>query len=256
MPINAMNTVREVAVSIPGATGIFERAGIDYCCRGDRSLADACEKSGVPVEDVVRGLEEAANRNKIGEFADWQKESLAALCAHIVGKHHVYTRGQLEQAERLVEKVCAKHATLHPELHRLQDLVNLLRDDLNPHMLKEEQVLFPYIGRLEDAARGGVRCDPAFFGTVQNPIRMMMTEHEAAGEVLEEMRALTLSYSPPADACLSYQALYSTLHELEKDLHQHIHLENNHLFPRAIAMESQVHPESKNSTGKQQCFGR
>ena len=189
------------------------------------------------------------------ESVDWRKESLASLTAYVVTRHHRYTRQMLETIEYLIEKVVKRHAPSHPELLQLSETFDLLRDDLKPHMLKEEQLLFPYISSLEQASQTGSQCDAPFFGTVRNPVRKMMVEHEAAGELLEQIRALTREYAVPSDGCTSFESLYQSLRELEKDLREHIHLENNHLFPRAIALEALVLPDLKSSSGKHQCFG-
>ncbi|MCG3160771.1 MAG: Iron-sulfur cluster repair protein ScdA [Acidobacteria bacterium] len=254
MSVNAMNTVRELAATSPGATRVFERVGIDYCCGGGLTLADACQTSGISVDDVVRSLEEAERAVQPGE-TNWMTESLAALSSHIVETHHVFTREELFRLERLLDKVCARHGENHPELIKLREPFLAMKQDLLPHMLKEEQVLFPYIERMERAVIGGRNIQPPFFVTVRNPVRMMMTEHDAVGDLLREMRSLTSDYALPPDACMSYQTLYQSLAAIEADLHQHIHLENNILFPRAIDMESKANPEWQAMADQHQCFG-
>ncbi len=255
MQVNTMSTVRELAVAVPGATRVFEQMGIDYCCGGGRTLADACRQFRAPVEEVLRRLEAATREAAPSDNApDWQTASLTALAAHIVETHHVFTREEFVRLERLLDKVCSRHGGNHPELARLRELFLGLKQDLLPHMLKEEQVLFPYITRLEEAVSAGRDVQPPFFVTVRNPVRMMMMEHDTAGDLLREMRQVTGNYSPPPDACISYQTLYQALRELEADLHQHIHLENNILFPRAVEMESQAQPEWQSRAGEHQCF--
>jgi regulator of cell morphogenesis and NO signaling len=256
MMINAMNTVRVLAVAMPGATRIFERFGIDYCCGGQRSLSDACRTQNIEVGEVVRSLE--ALRQTTDDSRDWRREPLAALSVYIIDKHHYFTRQEIEHLEKLFDKVCSRHGDNHPELFEAQKTFYQLKQDLIPHMLKEEQVLFPYITRMEEAAGRGLPVPPPFFGTFQNPVRMMMLEHDTAGELLRTLRATTGDYTPPADACISYQTLYQALSGFEADLHQHIHLENNLLFPRAIEMEEGAAPDfqrSTNPTGEHRCFG-
>jgi len=256
MSVNATSTVRELAVTVPGATRVFERMGIDYCCGGGRTLADACQAFRVPVDEVVRSLEDAARAVQPGDqVVDWQAESLAALSAHVINTHHAFTRQELARLESLLDKVCSRHGANHPELRQVQELFLLLKQDLLPHMLKEEQVLFPYVVRLEEAVNASRDVQPPFFVTVQNPVRMMMMEHDTAGDLLREMRAATGNYEAPPDACISYQTLYRALAEFEADLHQHIHLENNILFPRAVEMESQAKPDWQAMAGRHQCFG-
>jgi regulator of cell morphogenesis and NO signaling len=259
MAINSTHTVRELAVAIPEATRIFERLGIDYCCGGSRSLAEACQTAQVPVEKVVRWLEQAEQTAQTTAGArDWQAEPLAALLSHIVDTHHVFTQQELQRLTQLLIKVCSVHSANHPELLRLQTLFGSLAQELVPHMLKEEQVLFPYITRMEEAINRERPVPPAFFGTVRNPVRMMMTEHDTAGEVLREMRQLTNNFTTPPDACISFQTLYQALEAFEADLHQHIHLENNILFPRAVEMESAAGvglPSTFGESHEHRCFG-
>lgn len=239
MTINANNTVGELAVGMPGATRIFEQMGIDYCCGGNRSLNDACQAARVPVEEVLSSLEQAHRSAQANaQTTDWQAASLTALTSYIVDKHHIFTKQELARLDQLLNKVCSVHGQNHPELLRLQTLFQCLSQELTPHMLKEEQVLFPYINRMEEAIRQQQAVTPPFFGTVRNPVRMMMLEHETAGELLREMRGVSGNYTVPPDGCISYQTLYQALAAFEEDLHQHIHLENNILFPRAQEMES------------------
>ncbi len=258
MNICDTSTVRDLAAGVPGATRVFESFGIDYCCGGHRTLADACREVSLSVEDLTRSLEEAGRASQPVAESDWRQESLTSLSAYIIDKHHHFTRQEIDRLEKLFDKVCSRHGENHPELFEAQKTFYQLKQDLIPHMLKEEQVLFPYITRVEEAAGEGRRVPPPFFGTVQNPVRMMMLEHEAAGDLLRALRATTVNYTPPPDACASYQALYQALAGFEADLHQHIHLENNLLFPRAIEMEEKAAPELRGSAdppGNHRCFG-
>ncbi len=231
-------TVRDLAVEIPGATRVFERLGIDYCCGGGKSLEDACSRAGVSFAEVMGALECAKDRYTAQPGEDWQLRPLADLVNHIVQKHHEYTKTELERLDHLTAKVASVHGKNHPELLDVRDFFVALQKDLIPHMLKEEQVLFPYIERLEEATRSGGPAPTPFFGTVRNPIQMMIREHDTAGDILRELRLASRNYEVPADGCASYRSLYQALEELEQDLHQHIHLENNILFPRAVRMEN------------------
>jgi regulator of cell morphogenesis and NO signaling len=168
---------------------------------------------------------------------DFQNVSLPELITHILDTHHVFTKSEMDRLQALADKVLAAHGCNHPELVHLDELLTSLCADLKPHMFKEEQVLFPYILGMVDAANKKLSAPFAPFGTVNNPIRMMMREHDNAGHILRELRTLTSDYKVPADACMSYQTLYQALENFEKDLHQHIHLENNILFPKAIELE-------------------
>jgi regulator of cell morphogenesis and NO signaling len=259
MNINATNTIRDLAIGIPGATRVFENVGIDYCCGGHRTLADACQTASLPVEDLVRSLEEAEGASQPGgEERDWRQEPLTALSQYIIATHHSFTRQEFERLEKLFDKVCSRHGEKHPELFEAQRAFAHLRQDLIPHMLKEEQVLFPYITRMDEAVSELRAIPPPFFDTVRNPVRMMMMEHDAAGDLLKQLRDVTNKYTTPPDGCISFQTLYQALAALEADLHQHIHLENNILFPRAVEMEGNSAPDLQKSAGEfneHRCFG-
>lgn len=237
MSLDPMKTVREVAVALPNATRVFEKTKIDYCCGGDQLLGEACKKAGVDLQMLAQMLDtnvEPASKVEI----NFQELTLAELITHILDKHHVYTKEEMERLEALSAKVVGVHGANHPELLAFRDLLNQLFADLRPHMFKEEQILFPYMLQLEQAARQSRPAPFAPFGTVHNPVRMMMMEHDTAGELLRELRKLSADYKVPADACISYQTLYRAVEAFEQDLHQHIHLENNILFPKAIALET------------------
>lgn len=242
MQISAETTLREIAIKRPRATRILYEHRLDYCCGGERSLRQACEEAGIPVEVLLEALRQETHTVAYEE--SWENRSLSALIQHIVSQHHELTRSELERLQPLLEKVVARHSGAHAELKRLSLLVEALRNDMEPHLLKEERVLFPYIVALEKSVQETSPPPRAMFGTVANPVRVMMTEHETAGEILAELRDLTRDYTPPPDGCASYQLLYQVLGELEKDLIQHMHLENNILFPRALALEAEAHNTS------------
>lgn len=232
-------TVREVAIELPQATRLFETLKIDYCCGGNKPLAQACAAAGIDVDDVMDMLTEVTAENSQSSSAtEFQSLSLPELITHILDTHHVFTKSEMERLGALTAKVIAAHGSNHPELLHLGELFKLLCDDLRPHMFKEEHVLFPFILSMTAAKQNNQTGPFAPFGTVNNPIRMMMREHDNAGEILRELRALTSDYEVPADACISYRTLYQALEDLEKDLHQHIHLENNILFPQALELET------------------
>ena len=259
MPIITSNTVRELAVAVPGATRIFDQVGIDYCCGGGQMLAEACKKSSASVATVIQLLEAAEHSTVPGDkVRDWQAESLTSLAAYIIDTHHFFTKQELIRLENLLDKVCSRHGENHPELRELRPVFEHLKQDLIPHMLKEEQVLFPFIAQMEEAVSEQRAIPMPFFATVENPVRMMMTEHDAAGELLCQMRIIAGNYDVPPDACTSYQTLYQALQEFEADLHEHIHLENNILFPRAIELECAAEPARGNASrefGEHRCFG-
>ncbi|HZB47235.1 MAG TPA: iron-sulfur cluster repair di-iron protein [Pyrinomonadaceae bacterium] len=236
MTLCAEKTVREYAVETPNAARVFEKLKIDYCCGGGRPLGEAARLAGVPLDEVERLLEQAGDAS--GEApAGAPSGTLTELIDYILDKHHTFTRDEMERIDALAEKVASKHGGNHPELASVRSLFRRLCDDLRPHMLKEENILFPYVKQLEQAAADGRPRPRAPFGTVGNPVRMMMFEHDTAGDLLREIRAAAGDYRLPEDACMSFRALYEALEGFEKDLHQHIHLENNVLFPRAIELE-------------------
>ena len=239
MNMNTTKTVRELALEVPGATRVFEKLKIDYCCGGGRSVDEACRAAGVRLDELTRMLEEAGAKQSDGA-SNFQTGPLADLIRHILDTHHVYTREESARIQALLEKVCSKHGENHPELLEVAAVFQRLDADLQPHLFKEEQILFPYILRLEEAAAR--KSPPPFapFGTVGNPVRMMMFEHDTAGDILRELRAAALDYAAPADACTSFRTLYRALEDFEQDLHRHIHLENNLLFPRAVELETTV----------------
>jgi regulator of cell morphogenesis and NO signaling len=240
MALDAARTVKELAIEIPNATRTFEKLGIDYCCGGSRTLSDACRHAHVPLEKVVNELEQGSDF-KPGEQSGAQevaRGTLAQLVEHIVGKHHVYVKQELPRLEQLLRKVVAVHGEGHPELRGIQQAFQGMSTELTMHMMKEEHILFPYIVAMETAVSSGRPIPRPAFGSVSNPVNMMELEHESAGAALKEISSLSSNYQPPESACFSYRTLYAALKDFEADLHQHIHLENNILFPRAIAMES------------------
>jgi len=238
MSVMTEKTVRDLALENTGATRIFERLGIDYCCGGDRTLAQACDAAHIPVDRVLQSLETAKLlRPANSKDHNWQTELLGDLVHHITNTHHKYTREEIARLDPLFAKVCSVHGANHPELFEIHNIFNGLAHELTTHMMKEEMVLFPYIVRMEEAVVEKTPVLPPPFGTVQNPVAMMEHEHDTAGNALRSLRSTSNGYTAPPDACVSYQALYRGLAELEADLHQHIHIENNILFPRAIALE-------------------
>lgn len=215
---------------------VFERLGIDYCCHGATPLGEACDQLSLDVGHVLAEIA-ASDRHEAREdhdHVDYSAMSASELADHIVASHHVYLRQELPRLSELLGKVVAAHSANHAELVDLRRTFAGLRQELELHLMKEEQVLFPLVKRLE----GTREAFPIHCGTVENPIRVMEHEHESAGSALERIRELTGDYRAPADGCTSFQALYDGLSRLEADLHQHIHKENNILFPKAAALES------------------
>jgi regulator of cell morphogenesis and NO signaling len=229
-------TIREIALEAPLTTRIFEEFKIDFCCGGRVPFTDACRNAGVDPFIVATKLEKVLDEKPDASAAE--EKGPRELIAHIVDTHHAFTRSEIDRLRPLAAKVAGKHGENHPELTQVRDVFDELAAELLPHMQKEEMVLFPYIERLTIAAEKGLPAPLPHFGTVQNPVRMMMFEHDRAGDLLRQLRNLSNEYSAPADACPSYKGLYAGLEDLERDLHRHIHLENNVLFPRAVELEA------------------
>lgn len=232
-------TVREIALEDPRSIGVFEAFGIDYCCGGRKPLADACATKNVGVDEVIAALGRAAQEPS-GETNDWSAKPLSSLTRHIVETHHAYVSREISRITQLAVKVVNRHGDTKAELVTIQSKFSELSEELTQHCAKEELVLFPYVAKLEDAIATGSALPRRCFGSLSSPIAMMMQEHDAAGALMAKIRELSNAFTPPVGACPTFLAFYTGLHEFEQDLHQHIHLENNILFPRAIAMEDSI----------------
>lgn len=218
----------------PQTSRVFESFQIDYCCGGGKPLEEACEQQQLDPQQVVAKLEQAISDVQDESQEDWLTASLGDLCDHIEQTHHAYLRNELPRLTDMIAKVVNAHGQSHPELANVQTVFAALRAELEPHMFKEEQILFPAIRLVEQSSQA-----PSFpFGTVANPIRMMEHEHDNAGDALSELRKLTEDFAVPDGACNTYRAMLDALHELEGNMHQHVHKENNILFPRALELES------------------
>lgn len=239
--------VAELALHVPGAARVFERTGIDFCCGGQASLAAACAAKGLDTGEILAALRFTQTLPEITD-ARWQGEPLEALIRHIVERHHTYVRTSVPQIEKWLEKVVDVHGGRHPELLAVRHTFQAMAGEMAQHMAKEELILFPAIRRLaapEKPERAGAKC----FETLAHPVRMMLAEHEHTGHDLAEMRKAAGDYIPPPDACGTYRALYQALAEFESDMHRHVHLENNVLFPRALELESALEEQRARADG-------
>lgn len=239
MKFSSETKIKDVALSNPAARQVLEDAGLDYCCGGGKSLQEACLQANTSTEEILNRLRENSENTGPGD-ANWTSAPLSELTRHIREKHHRYVREAIPGMQALLEKVTAKHGKNHPEVADIRNLFTEVGKEMIMHMQKEEQILFPYIDALERAAAARGSVEPPFFQTVKNPVHAMMKEHDAVGELVKQIRGLAAEYTPPADACTSFKALYQGLKEFEADLHQHVHLENNILFPRAVDIEDAV----------------
>jgi regulator of cell morphogenesis and NO signaling len=240
----ANETVGNIAAAIPASTRIFEKLGIDYCCGGKLTLAAASERANLPLEKVLTMLQAIEQSQPEQPDRQWNDATATELITYIVQKHHSFVRSEIPRLEALLVKVNGRHRSSHQELAHIQDLFGAVAQELQTHMFKEERVLFPYIEELDAAARIEGPEPSGCFPSVEFPISRMVADHDDAGELFVSMRRLSNGYAPPEDACASFQALYRGLEEFEQDLHQHIHLENNILFPRAIELERAVRQPS------------
>jgi regulator of cell morphogenesis and NO signaling len=236
MTVDISVTVADIAAGSLGAVRVFERLGIDYCCGGKRPLAEVCVERGLDPDAVQRELN--AGNPAAGGDRDWNTASLLDLVSHIVNTHHAYLKRELAPLSARLEKVYRVYNERYgPILTGLPEEFEGLRAELELHTAKEERILFPAIVAAEAAAQAWRPAPANPFGALRNPIRMMEAEHDAAGRALGAMRGITNNFEIPEYACNTYRALMVGLQELEQDLHLHIHLENNILFPRAIELE-------------------
>ena len=235
MTVTTNKTLGAIAAENPQAVRVFEKHQIDFCCGGDRPIEDACRAKGISAEELLAEIEAAG---PVPEERDWQSASLAELADYIVARHHAYLRQEMPEIAQMIEKVLTAHGSNHSDsLLPLQKTFAGLQAELTLHMMKEEMVLFPLVKRMEAAADARRVLPAAPGGSVSNPIRMMEDDHDSAATALREMRRLTSGYTVPPDGCNTYRALFQRIQALEADLHVHIHLENNVLFPRAAELE-------------------
>ena len=234
--MNAATTVGKLVVERPGRARVLERLGLDYCCGGGKSLSESCQDLGLDVEVVLRDIAKSDAASPGNDAANPADLTLTQLADQIEATHHAYLRLELPRISGLAGKVAQAHGENHPQTHQVQRVFEALRTELEAHMQKEEVILFPMCRQLEGSSEV-----PAFHcGSLRNPIAVMEHEHDNAGRALAEMRKLTADYATPPDVCNTYRALMDALAGLEADLHQHIHKENNILFPRTVELEARL----------------
>lgn len=237
--IAAQSTLRSIALEQPATIRVFERFHLDYCCGGNRPLDEVCAQKGLELDTVLASLDEAANAAQTAA-GDFTQATPTELIRHIVQTHHAYIRNELPRLLPMAERAATKHGPVRPELGQIERQLRQLADELLFHLNKEERILFPYIEDLERSRNHGANAPQACFASVESPIQAMINEHEAAGALLDEMRTATGNFTPWNGACPTLVGLYDGLDAFEHDLHRHVHLENNLLFPQAIAMETNV----------------
>jgi regulator of cell morphogenesis and NO signaling len=249
--LDSSSTVGEIVAGDFRTAAVFDRFGVDFCCGGKRTLEEACDARHIDTGTVIAQLEAVADDEPAQELPDssWSADELAR---YIVRRHHTYVRGQLPMIADHLTRLVAVHGKQHPELQHVEARFAELAADLRMHMMKEEEILFPYIRALATAAEQGGPSPANMFGTVRNPIRMMEAEHQKAGDELAVIRTLTNGFSMPQDGCTTYRACFEELAAFDADLRQHVHLENNILFPRAVSLETAVGTSPSSPPARQQ----
>ena len=218
---------------------VFKKYSIDFCCQGNRTIEEACEKKNIDTKKVLEDLV-AMMEAKSESTTDYQSWPLDLLADYIEKKHHRYVQEKTLEIQPYLDKICKVHGERHPELLEIKEEFNASAGELAAHMKKEEMILFPFIRKMTKAKLENTKVDAAHFGTVKNPIQMMMNEHTVEGNRFRKIEELSNNYTPPLDACNTYRVSFALLKEFEQDLHLHIHLENNILFPRAIEIEKEL----------------
>lgn len=235
MSIDAEKSVGQLVGECTARSCVFETYGIDYCCGGKQALSEACAVKGLDLNEVLLKLGEADVNANHGDAEDYVAMPLDQLVDHIISTHHVYLRRELPRLLEIAAKVNRAHGEKDGRLSTVESTLHALAEELTSHMMKEERILFPAIREMAQTdTLPQMHC-----GTLSGPINVMESEHDNAGNALEQLRNLTDNFTPPDWACNTFRALLDGIHELELDLHQHIHKENNILFPLALTMEEQ-----------------
>ena len=236
--MKAQEQIGNIVATDYRSASIFRKYGIDFCCGGGKTVEAACQAKGIDMQRVLSDLEALENKDNLanGNYNEWE---LARLIDHIVNEHHAYVRTATSDLLQYLHKVAKVHGDHNPELIKILSKFQQVAEELENHMHKEEFVLFPYIKSLEYSCTASEPFSPPPFGTIRNPITMMENEHEMAGQLMEEIKSLSQDYTPPGHACNTYRVSFNLLAEFEEDLHKHVHLENNILFPKAVKLEDE-----------------
>lgn len=238
MNITKENTVAEIVTQNIKTADVFKKHGIDFCCGGGITLQKACEKHNVSFQEMAKELADV--HTTVSHAHNYDAWKLDFLVDHIANIHHSYVTENIPLVLQYAAKVAKVHGHHYSEVVKIYSLFTDVANELAAHLKKEEFILFPFIKQLVKANSEGVKLKAPHFVTVNNPIAMMEEEHENAGDIFKEIKQLSNNYTPPNAACNTFKALYAKLEEFEQDLHQHIHLENNILFPKAIVLEKKI----------------
>jgi regulator of cell morphogenesis and NO signaling len=236
-------TIGEYVAKDFRTAALFSKYGIDFCCNGNRSIEEACQKKSVNPDDLLKEIESVLN-TKGDSGIDFNSWPIDLLADYIEKTHHRYVSEKTPTLLQFLDKLSRVHGANHPELLQINELFKGCAGELAQHMKKEELILFPFIKKMVQATISDELIAQPHFGTVENPIAMMMHEHDAEGERFRKIAQLSNDYTPPADACNTYKVTFAMLQEFEQDLHKHIHLENNILFPKATKLEKDFSAQS------------
>lgn len=239
MNIQKDQIIGELVAQDYRTASVFKKYGIDFCCQGSTRVNEACEKKDIDTSLVLNDLNSAmqASNNGTTDFQSWPLDLLAD---YIVKKHHRYVEEKSLEIKPYLDKIRKVHGGRHPELHEINQHFLDAAGMLAQHMKKEELVLFPFIRKMVAAKLSGTKIESPHFGTIANPINNMMAEHTVEGDRYRKIEELSNNFTPPADGCNTYRVTFGLLKEFEEDLHKHIHLENNILFPKAIELEKEI----------------
>ena len=239
MNIQENNIIGELVANDYRTASVFKKYGIDFCCQGKRTIENACVAKKIDSNLVLKDLN-AINQEKSGNSIDYKSWPIDLLADYIEKKHHRYVEEKTQEIKPYLDKICHVHGERHPELFEIKEHFNATAGELAMHMKKEELVLFPFVRKMAKTKQEGTKLETPHFGTIENPIQMMMNEHTTEGDRFRKIESLSNNYTPPQDACNTYRVTFALLKEFEADLQLHIHLENNILFPEAIELEKEL----------------
>lgn len=239
MNITSKTTIGEIVADDFRTAVIFTKYHIDFCCKGHRTIEEVCKKRDIDENLLIQYIETAKSNNENQSF-DYKSWPVDLLTDYIIKTHHRYIKEKTPVLDQFLNKLCAVHGGNHPELYEIKKLFQEATEELDFHMEKEERALFPFIIKIKQLQTKGLQPEIPPFGSIENQIILLKEEHNAAGNHFKKMASLSNNYTPPADCCTTYKVAFSMLEEFEKDLHKHIHMENNILFPKAVALEKNL----------------
>lgn len=240
MKINEEISIGEIVAKDYRTASVFESLGIDFCCKGNRTINEVCETRDIDSRDLLEDIKKVLQEPQITTINNYDGWAIDKLAQYIEDKHHKYVEKQIPVIKQYLDKICSVHGKQHPELFKVQELFNASAGELTMHMKKEELILFPFMKKMVTIKDINNKITRPHFDSIKSPIQKMMDEHTTEGERFQKINEITQNYTLPSDACETYKVCFDYLKEFEEDLHLHIHLENNILFPKAIRLEKQV----------------